>query len=144
MIDQQIVTKQGSFSEDDYKEMKQHALYGYYLLKGVHNFSAEVILRHHRHTGGYPEHLPPFSLSFPPDIQELIDYYSKILSIIDFYDAATTRENDKLDKQKHVTAEEVRTLLLQNFPDRQEIINLCYDEKIFGGDARAIFAIDRI
>lgn len=127
LIDKELLTKIGNFSEADYREMKKHSLYGYYLLKGAHDFSAEVILRHHRSaSGGYPKRFPRPKIAFSPETKAAIDCYAQILAIIDFYDAAITRKNGKFNGKS------ARALLNRHFPEEIAMIDLCYKEGIFG------------
>ncbi|MDO8559074.1 MAG: HD domain-containing protein [bacterium] len=124
-VDQDLLTKK-HFTAADYEKMKPHVLHGYYLLRGVYNFSAEIILRHHRYySDGYPKILPRSRVRYSKETKELIDHFAKVLAIIDFYDAATTRDNER-SKEK-----EVKALLIQKFPNESEIINLCYEKGIF-------------
>lgn len=129
-VDKGLLAKNKNFSEVDYEKIKKHVIHGYYLLRGVHNFSAEIILRHHRYdSGGYPENLPRSKVNYSKATKELIEYYAKILAVIDFYDAAATRKNEKF-KEKNV-----RTLLIQRFPTSEKIIDACYKRGIFGKEA---------
>lgn len=139
LIDPKVLVKKKNFDKIDYEKIKKHPLYGYYLLKGIHDFSAEVILRHHRYIGkGYPEELPSSRLSSLSATKVLIDYYSKILSIIDFYDAASTR-HDK-SGSRIATKREVRKSLNQHFPNQKELINICYKKGIFGKEVKDLLA----
>ena len=123
LISRELLSEAGDFSDADYEKMKKHSLYGYYLLRGVHDFSAEVILRHHRHAnGGYPKRLPKPRVCYQKATKELIDYYAKILAVIDFYDAARTRKNKKFKDG------DVRTLLNKRLPEEVEMI---YEKGIF-------------
>lgn len=126
LVDKELLSKAGDFSEQDYRKMKRHSLYGYYLLRGVHDFSAEIILRHHRYISeGYPKRLPRSKISYSETDKKLIEHYAKVLAIIDFYDAASTRKNKKFREKS------VRKLLVRHFPAEIEMINICYDKLIF-------------
>ncbi|MDP2598964.1 MAG: hypothetical protein Q8P49_03985 [Candidatus Liptonbacteria bacterium] len=64
------------------------------MLHGIHEWTAHIIVRHHRFgPDPYPE-LPPL-----PDYlvakEELINTYARLLALADYYDAITHRDNDK-------------------------------------------------
>lgn len=85
-ISHEILNKQGRLTEDEYKTIKQHVLFGYEIVKEQKDFpveSFEAILQHHEKlTGeGYP-----FGLK-----GEEITIYGRITAIADCYDALTTR-----------------------------------------------------
>ena len=62
-------------------------IHGYYLLKGVYDFSAEIILRHRRYySDGCPQNLPHSRVRYSEEAKKLIDRYARILAIIDFYE----------------------------------------------------------
>ncbi len=62
-------------------------IHGYYLLKGLYNFSAEIVLRHHGYySDGYPKSLPRSRVRYSKATNELIDRYAKVLAIIHFDD----------------------------------------------------------
>lgn len=130
MIDREILTNKTDFNEADYEKIKEHPLFGYRLLRDIHKFSAEIIVRHHRHTKGYPETLPVSKVSYSAEDKALIEYYSEILAIIDFYDSAATRGNKK---GKILGQGEILDALVRRFPLEEEAIRLCYEKGIFGG-----------
>ena len=116
--------------------MKKHSKATYDLLKGKFEFTAEVALRHHYFGGeqGYPKKLPKHRQDWSKSTQALQEYYARILSIIDFYDSASTRENDKFGEKRLPTKEEVKELLLQNNNGMEFTINSLYDKELLGND----------
>ncbi|AKL96701.1 metal dependent phosphohydrolase [Clostridium aceticum] len=84
-IRSEILTKPGALTEEEYKEMKKHTLYGYQVvgnLKGLKEEVSWIIRDHHeRFDGkGYPSGL----------IGKQIHEFSRIVAICDVYDALTS------------------------------------------------------
>jgi putative nucleotidyltransferase with HDIG domain len=130
-IDPEIVRKKEGFDEDDMRAMRKHSKYTYELLRGIHDFSAEVCIRHHRYQhGGYPKRLPKPRIAFSESTKCTIDFYARLLSLADFYDAVTTRENNKFGRKP--TEEEAKEILLNNNIDLRYLILKMYDRGIFG------------
>jgi len=81
----EILNKEGKLSKEEFSIMKKHPELGYSLLKDDENIpmeSLEVVLRHHERLNGkgYPG---GFS-------EDCITYFTKIVSIVDVYDAITS------------------------------------------------------
>lgn len=84
-IPNEILNKEGSLTAEEYEIIKNHTLYGYFLLNEFSEFNQEVkraVLFHHERidSSGYP-------LNASEDYVGLI---SKIVSVADVYDAMTT------------------------------------------------------
>jgi len=135
-----ILTNQGSlkkntgFNSKDMKELKKHPKEGYVILKEIHGFSAEVLLRHHLfQEKPYPEILPDLPEEFSKSTRVMIDYFSRLLALIDFYDALTTRKNDKFEKGKIrlPTKKESKQIIIEKNRDQEYFINRLYNEGIF-------------
>jgi len=119
------------FNKKDMEEMNKHAEYGYKLLTGVHEFSAQIALRHHKYQQEkYPKKLKKSETKLSKDTKSEIDFYARILSVIDFYDAITTRDDHKFGKKK-LNTEEIKKLIIKNHPDQELLINKLYTDKIF-------------
>ena len=84
MVDQDIIQKPASLTEDEFNEIKKHPLAGYRLLKEQYadEIICNVALMHHERCAGsgYPSALT--------DAQ--IDDYAKMVAIADVYDAMTS------------------------------------------------------
>jgi len=131
LIDQKILKKTKKFSKKDMKEMKKHAKYSYQLLAGVHQFSAEIALRHHAYQSErYPKKIKKPKIKFAEDTLSKIESYAKIFSITDFYDAINTRTNQKFKKEK-LKPEEIKSIILKTYPCQIETIEKLYSNKIF-------------
>lgn len=85
-IPEAILNKPGKLSETEFNVMKSHPLEGYKLLAGKQDLDPEILRavaeHHERHDGsGYPRALRG----------EAIGRFSRIISIVDVYDALTSR-----------------------------------------------------
>ncbi|MDP2908147.1 MAG: HD domain-containing protein [Nanoarchaeota archaeon] len=131
LISPEVLKKTGKFNKKDMAEMKKHAKYSYKLLTGVHEFSAQIALRHHKYQQEkYPKKLKKSETKLSKDTKSDIDFYARILSVIDFYDAITTRDDHKFGKNK-LNTEEIKKLLIKNHPGQELLINELYTDKIF-------------
>ncbi|MBW2991756.1 HD domain-containing protein [Candidatus Woesearchaeota archaeon] len=134
LTDPESLKKKEGFNEKDMKELRKHPTDGYRLLKGIHDFSAEILLRHHRYGGReYPKALPRTRISFSEGTKAMIAYFSRVLGLIDFYDAITHRENDKFSpgNPRLPTREEAKETMLNLNKDQKYLINELYEAGIF-------------
>ncbi|MGD8573230.1 MAG: HD-GYP domain-containing protein [Gammaproteobacteria bacterium] len=82
----EILNKPGRLTDEEFDIMKQHAAHGYELLKTrseLTQASLDVIQHHHERIDGNGY---PFGL-----VDEQIGLYSKIVKIVDVYDAVTSK-----------------------------------------------------
>jgi HD-GYP domain-containing protein (c-di-GMP phosphodiesterase class II) len=133
LIDSKILKKTVGFGDADRKEMKNHPQYTYQMLKGVHEYSAEIALRHHKfQENGYPENLPEMRTYMKKfSSTTMINFYARILSLADFYDAAKYRENDRNGEKRLLTSEEVKEIVLRENKDQTHLINELYKSGVF-------------
>lgn len=131
LISPKTLKKTKKYNKKEMEEMKKHAEYSHQLLTGVHEFSAEIALRHHRYQPErYPKKLKKSEVKFSENTRSKIELHAKILSIIDFYDAITTRKNQKFKKKK-LKPEEIKCIILKTYPCQTQIIEGLYSNKIF-------------
>jgi len=138
-VNSESLKKTEGFNEEDMEELRSHPVMSYNILKDIHHFSARVALFHHYFSENkYPKELP---------IEEILEeirstegdktnvlFYARVLSIIDFYDAAKSRKNDKYSiagTAKKKTPEEVKELLTKNNKDQKFMIESLYEGGIF-------------
>jgi len=134
-----ILTNPGSlkknegFNDKDMKELEKHPKEGYQLLKEIHPMAAEILLRHHQfQENPYPARLPDMPSDFSRGEKVMINYYARILSLIDFYDALTTRKNKKWgDNARLPTRAQARDFMVEKHPDQEYFIRELYQAKIF-------------
>lgn len=80
-----ILNKPGRLTQEEYREMKRHTVYGYKLLQNIPEINervALIALQHHEREdgGGYPFHLQ----------SEKIDKLAKVVAIADVYHAMSS------------------------------------------------------
>jgi HD-GYP domain-containing protein (c-di-GMP phosphodiesterase class II) len=96
LISEKIIKKKKQLTSYEYETVKKHPVYGYEALKNseLTKDMADFVLYHHeRYDGkGYPEGIKG----------EAIPYQSRIISIVDSYDAMTS---DRVYKSKKTTSE---------------------------------------
>lgn len=121
-----ILGKVGSWSDSDQEEMKNHVIDGYRLLRGRFDYTAEVMLWHHRfQEDGYPEVLPPFLHDYRKTTQLLIREYGRIVAIADVYDALH-RVNEKPGEARALSPSEIHEKMFDYNPDRKKLVKALY------------------
>lgn len=131
LIEPEVLKKTSGFDEEDARKMQKHPEYSYSLLHGVHEFSAEIAVRHHMYQeNSYPAELPAPKIPFSDKTKALIEAYARLLAILDSYDAITTRHNDRFGTEK-LAKRRIKEILLQKNPDKNELILELYSQKIF-------------
>jgi hypothetical protein len=132
IIDPDILRKTVGYSEKDHEQMMNHPSYTYRLLQGVHEFSAEVALRHHTYQKKpYPAELPKSKIPFNGETWKLIDKVARTVSLLDVYDAFTTRKNER--SGVGLSEEETKKAMEMFVPDQKELTGRLYERGIFGG-----------
>ena len=84
-IPNEILNKPSRLTDEEFHLMKQHALFGYQILKEKDSFNDKIllgVLQHHEklNSRGYPMGVP----------MEKIHLYARIISVADIYDALVT------------------------------------------------------
>ena len=94
-VPREIVEKPGRLDEKEMEEMRRHPLYGYEMVRGSSPATAaQVVLNHHQRWDGtgYPVRVDlQTGLPLPPLAGNQIPVFSRIATIADVYDAATTQ-----------------------------------------------------
>ncbi len=130
LISPAVLKKHTGFTEDDREAMKPHPVYSYYMTRGIHPFSGAIVLRHHRfQPNPYPEPMPQETETWTPQEQQLIEDYARTLSLVDSYDAITTR---KYSGYLALTLPERRAKFLSERPQEQQQIASFFDAGVFG------------
>src|SRR3989344_7455982 len=87
--------KTEGWTQADDEEIMHHVMDGYRLVRDKFDFSAEIILWHHRfQPRKYPEQMPPLLRDYSEGTKILIPMYGRMLSLADTFDALH-RVNDK-------------------------------------------------
>ena len=127
LTDINTLKKTVGFDDKDMDDIVKHPKDGYRLLKGIHDFSAEIIIRHHKfHGRQYPKMIPKSEITFSAGNRAMIDYYSRLLSLIDFYDAISYRKNDKFEE-----GTDKKKVFIDNNRELEHMIINLYEAKIF-------------
>jgi len=124
--------KTDSWTPQDAKRMRRHVSDSYAMLRDRFDFTAAVVIWHHRfQTGGYPVHLPKALHGYSQGTRLLIIECGRMLAIADVYDALH-RSNSKFGGE--LTAHEIQKKMVQFNPDRQRLIWDLYGADILGND----------
>ncbi|MDD5192488.1 MAG: HD domain-containing protein [Candidatus Nanoarchaeia archaeon] len=142
-VNQEILKKTSGFNEEDMEHMKKHVEYGCRILLGTADFSAYALFFHHffKKNSGYPKEedfkkiFGNYFDKWTEGTKILGKYCGRLISVSDFYDAITTRENEKFSpgKPRLLTREEAKGIMVQENQDQEYLINRLYDAGIFGG-----------
>jgi len=111
-IDEDILTKKGRLTEEEWSEIRRHPEIGYRIIRTLPAFAetAEYVLLHHERWDGkgYPKGLKG----------DQIPYLSRILAIVDSYDAMTNdRPYRKAYSQEYAASEIIKNAGKQFDPD---------------------------
>ncbi len=116
MIPPEIINKTGELTQEEYDQIKRHSEIGYQILKGVAEYRemAEIVLNHHEHYNGegYPQ----------GQKGREIPLNSRIIAIVDAYEAMTSYRSYKKTVSHEEAVEELRRCKGTMFdPDLVEI-----------------------
>lgn len=127
----ETLNKTDGWTEEDTRLVEQHVMKGYEKIKGRFDFTAEIILLHHRFQKKmYPEMVPEHLHNYSEETSKQILEYGRILALADVYDALH-RKNSKYGEKKYLTDEEINEKMLESNPDRVDQINDFYRVGIF-------------
>lgn len=94
-IPQEILHKPGRLTDDEMRVMEMHTVYGYEMVKGrVAPAAAQIVLNHHQRWNGmgYPSRIDATTgEDIGPMRGRQIPIFSRIASVVDVYDAATSQ-----------------------------------------------------
>ena len=129
-----VLQKKEGFGAEDFEKIKPHAQNSKAILNDIFKWSALVSERHHYfQANGYPVNLSEFPSNLSKGTEVLVNYYARILSLIDSYDAASIRENNKFGEEcRRLKPEEVRDMMFKNNPDQKKFLTFLYDKGLFG------------
>ena len=130
----ELLRKTGEWTKSDAEELNSHVMDGYRIIRGHFDFSAEIILWHHRFQPRmYPEKLPKFLHSYSQGTRIMIPLFGRMLSLADVFDALH-RLNSKSDKIQQITGELIKEKMLTFNKDQETLINELYETGIFTTD----------
>jgi len=123
--------KTEGWTEADSKEVEGHVMDGYRLIRGSFDFSAEIILWHHRFQPRcYPAEMPKLLHNYSEGTKVMIALFGRLLSLADQFDALH-RVNDRFTAEKVSVGEWVKNCMLEHNPDMKVLIEELYKAKIF-------------
>jgi hypothetical protein len=108
-----------------------HVMDGYRLIRGQFDFSAEVILWHHRFQhNGYPADMPALLHEYSQGTRVMIQFYGRLLALADGFDAFH-RVNEKYTPVDGPVGEWIREKMLEHNPDQRVLVQELYDASVF-------------
>lgn len=118
-----------AWTQNDQIHMERHVDDGYRLLRDRFDFTAEVIVRHHRmQVNSYPAQLPEPLHRYKPETENSVENIAKILVIADIYDALH-RINSGTNGTA-ISSEKIKTKLKMSAPVKDFTIDFLYGEGI--------------
>lgn len=123
--------KTEGWTKEDARVMEKHVIDSYRFLRSRFDFTAEIIVLHHRfQAAGYPIKLPSHLHEYSEGTKATIMMYGRILALADVYDALH-RVNDKFGTRQALSGEEIKVKMLEFSADQHRLILELYDTEIF-------------
>jgi len=139
LVPSTVLQKTENFRDRDMQIIRKHPLNTFRLVSGVFDFSAQVALRHHKHqVNAYPDVLPLSKIPYSNETMNKIDFYSKIISIADFFDAVISRKNDKFSNQEKLSLDNIIDIMIKNYPEMKDIIIKLRKSDVFDNHMKLI------
>ncbi len=127
----ETLNKTAGWTSADTREVMRHVLDGYRLIRGYFDFSAEIILWHHRfQANGYPEKLPASLHGYSRGTKVTIAMYGRLLALADCFDALH-RVNEKFGVKQALTRSQIKEKMLVLNSDQRKLITRLYNVCIF-------------
>jgi putative nucleotidyltransferase with HDIG domain len=118
--------KTSGWTGADTAEIMSHVMDGYRLIRGHFDFSAEVILWHHRfQPNSYPTEIPQPLHDYSEGTRVMIPFFGRILALADQFDALH-RMNDKFTRGEKPIGESIKETMLAHNPDQRKLIEELY------------------
>lgn len=122
LVDPRLFKKGVIFTKAEQQEMEPHVEYGWRLLRGIHDYTAHIIVGHHRFgSRPYPTALPTLPAHLASE-RESIETSSRLLALADYYDAIMKRENEKFGAP--LTIKQKREKYLEENADQKSLVLL--------------------
>jgi HD-GYP domain-containing protein (c-di-GMP phosphodiesterase class II) len=130
-LDPTLLKKGDAFTEEDMERVRIHVLNGYFLLKSIFPFTAELMVRHHTYQENPYPAIPESEIKLSRKSRLAISIYSRIVALADFYDALTTRKNKKFVNGSDLPESKLIDIVVKNNPDREGLIRSLSDSGVF-------------
>jgi len=122
--------KISGWTPEDMHELRKHVNASWRMLRGKFDFTADVIVQHHRfQNNGYPKRLPSKLHKYSESTKLLILDCARVVALADVYDALH-RVNDKFGETRALTAQEVKEKMFELNSDKGLLIAALYQEGI--------------
>jgi len=127
------LNKNTNFGPKEMKEVKKHSEAGHSVLVDIHPYVAAIVVRVHLfQKKPYPKDLPKLPKRFSKADEVMINYYARLISLIDSHDALITRKNEKWGKPARLpTKTQAKKRILELNQDQEYFINELYKSGIF-------------
>lgn len=130
-VSKKILKKSVGFSKRNMKKMKHHVDYSYDELKNSHPFVSEIVIRHHSfQKEAYPKVMPKRVKPISKKTMDLINSYASVFSLADYYDAISSRKNDKFGGKAFTTLE-IKEQMKKDRPEHAVLIEKLFANGIF-------------
>lgn len=122
--------KTDDWTPADSQAIETHVLDGYRLLRDKFDFTAQILVWHHRFQKNcYPLELPPQLHPYSNATEVVIAMYGRLLAIADTFDALH-RINAREGRKTILSGAEIRERMLAAHPDLRELIEALYEAEI--------------
>ncbi|OGN10282.1 MAG: hypothetical protein A3J46_00600 [Candidatus Yanofskybacteria bacterium RIFCSPHIGHO2_02_FULL_41_11] len=123
--------KTEGWTENDTREIEGHVMDGYEMVRGRFNFTADIIVWHHKFQDhGYPRVIPQPLHEYSERTKVHIPEYGRLLALADVYDALH-RVNDKFGEKRPLSDEEIYQKMIELNPDVKDLVLDLYNADIF-------------
>lgn len=127
----ETLTKTEGWTDADSKAIEPHVMDGYRMVRDVFDFSAEVILWHHKfQPNEYPQEIPENLHQYGNGTRTMIPFYGRILAIADSFDAFHRINNKFGADKKPLTGEEIKEKMLKFNPDQRVLLTNLFNADI--------------
>jgi putative nucleotidyltransferase with HDIG domain len=127
--------KTSGWTSEDSTEIMNHVMDGYRLIRGEFDFSAEIILWHHRFQANtYPAESPPLLHEYCCGTRVMIPFFGRVLALADQFDALH-RVNDKFGTNGELSiGKTVKQRMFEHNIDQRVLVKELFDSGIFTTD----------
>ncbi|MEZ4753662.1 MAG: HD domain-containing protein [Bdellovibrionota bacterium] len=122
----ETLDKTEGWTKEDSKEMEAHVIAGYKLVADAFDFSADIIVWHHRfQPNKYPKVMPKPLHDYSEATMVKIREYGRILAIADVFDALH-RINSRHGERRGLSGEEIKAKMMEYNSDSKNLIKRLY------------------
>jgi putative nucleotidyltransferase with HDIG domain len=127
LVDPKLLGKTDKWTKKDQKAIEPHVMDGFKLLRGKFDFSAQIIVEHHRFQPcAYPKEPSTMLHPYSHKTEVMIGFYSRLLALADSFDAM-----HRVNSRGALTGQQIHDKLIEYNPDLAITINNLYSLGIF-------------